>query len=329
MAEQSIYEDLGDACSILTPVDVINTPGVLSYIRYGPSGLELPEDPNPAWSASTTYGIGQRVHLVSTHRVYESAAASNLGKDPSSVMNQYNAAGNPTWWIDIGPTNKYAAFDGAITSQTSGSSPLVITLTPGAFTGLALFGLEADSYSIEVRDAPGGSLIYNEQNVSLESTAPADYYEYFFDRFKPMTQLIRTSMEPYSNSEIILKLYKGSGEAKIGMFAIGDLRPIGVAQRDVQVEPQDFSYFRQDAFGNSVIKRRPSATGMRLRAVLDLDDANAVLDTVKGVLGTPVVVVASQAAGFEWLTVFGLISGSISPVPYPYATLDLTVKGFI
>ena len=180
-----------------------------------------------------------------------------------------------------------------------------------------------------MRDAPGGNLIYNEQNVSLESTAPADYYEYFFERFKPLTQLIRTSMEPYANSEIIIKLNKGSGEVKVGMVAIGDLRPVGVPQREVQVEPQDFSYVRQDAFGNTVIKRRASATGMRIRTVMDLDDAGVVRDFIKDVLGVPVVVVGSQAPGFEWLTVFGLITGSISPVPYPYATLELTVKGLI
>lgn len=322
----SIYEEFGDACSILVPADVIGAPGVLTSMTA--NGVEVPEDPSQEWSSAVTYPEGARVHLASTHRVYESVKTGNSNKDPSQPVNQYSAAGVATWWIDTGPTNRYAMFDSLISSQTSAVSPLIVTLQPGSFTGLALFGIDADSYSLEVRDAPGGGIIYSEYDVPLEGTMPADYYEYFFDRFKPLRQLIRTGMEPYSSSEIKLTLRKGSGEVKLGMFAIGDLRPVGVPQRDASVEPQDFSYFRQDAFGNSTVKKRPSATGMTISCVMDIEDAGVVLDTVKEVLGVPVVVVGSQADKFEWLTVFGLISGRMQPNKYPYATLNLTVRGF-
>lgn len=318
-------DDYGDACSVLVPID-ITAPGTLRQVVAG--GAELPEDPNPAWSMGTTYGAGARVHLPGTHRVYESVKDSNTSKDPSDPTNQYNAAGVATWWIDIGPTNKYAMFDGLISSQTSAPSPLIITLAPGAFNGVALFGIDADSYSITIKDAPGGTVIYQETNTPLESSAPADYYEYFFDRFKPLRQFIRAGLEPYSTAEITLTLTRGSGNVQLGMFAIGDLRPIGIPQRDAKVEPQDFSYFKQDAFGNSTVKKRANATGMTISTVMDKADANSVLDTIKEVLGVPVVVVGSQAAEYEWLTVFGLISGSMSPAMYPFATLNISVKGF-
>lgn len=326
MAEQSIYEEFEDACSILVPADVINSPGMLASVTA--NGVELPEDPSPAWSAGQTYAAGARVYSSSTHRIYESAQNGNLGKDPTLPVNQFSASGAFTWWIDIGPTNKYAAFDGLINSQTSGASPLKIVLAPGAFTGFALFGLDADSFSIEVRELADGPLIYSDQSVTLEASQPEDYYEYFFEGFKPLRQVIRTGIDPYASAVVTLTLVKGSGDVKLGMFAIGDLRPVGVPQRDATVEPQDFSYFRQDAFGNSVVKKRPSATGMRIRTVMDKDDAGVVLDTIKDVLGRPVVVVGSQASKYEWLTVFGLISGSMTPVPFPYATLDISVRGF-
>lgn len=326
MAEQSLYEEMGDACSILVPTDVVNNPGVLWSVMA--NGSEIPEDPSPPWSSLQTYELGARVYSSATHRVYESAQSGNLGKDPTLPTNQFSASGEFTWWIDIGPTNKYAAFDGLINSQTSGASPLRFTLAPGAFSGFALFGIDADAFSVEVRDSVDGTLIYNEPSFPLEASQPEDYYEYFFEPFKPLKQVIRTGIEPYSSAVVTLTLFKGSGEAKLGMFAIGDLRPVGVPQRDATVEPQDFSYFRQDAFGNSVVKKRPSATGMRIRTVMDKDDAGVVLDTIKDVLGVPVVVVGSQESKYEWLTVFGLISGSMTPTPYPHATLDISVRGF-
>lgn len=319
-------DDYGDACSVLVPVD-LTVPGVLRQVVAG--GAELPEDPNPAWAGDAVYGIGARAYLPGTHRVYESVKDGNVGKDPSLPANQYSAAGVATWWFEVGPTNKYAMFDGLVSTQTSAPSPMIFTLTPGAFNGFALFGVDADSYSVIVRDAPGGAVIYREPTTPLESSAPADYYEYFFDRFKPLRQFIRAGLEPYGSAEITLTLTRGSGNVQLGMFAIGDLRPIGIPQRDAKVEPQDFSYFKQDAFGNSTVKKRNNATGMTISTVMDKAEANSVLDTIKEVLGVPVVVVGSQATEFEWLTVFGLISGSQSPNPYPYATLSITVKGFI
>lgn len=319
-------DDYGDACSILVPVDIAGT-GALRQVIAG--GAELPEDPAPEWRGDVTYPAGARVYLASTHRVYESAKDANAGKDPSQPANQYNAAGVATWWIEVGPTNKYAMFDGLVSSQTSAPSPLIITLTPGSFNGFALFGLDADSYSAVIKDAPGGTIVYSESTTPLEGSQPADYYEYFFDRFKPLRQFIRAGLEPYGSAEITLTLNKGTGNVGLGMFAIGDLRPVGVPQRDAKVEPQDFSYFKQDAFGNATVKKRANATGMTISTKMDKADANSVLDTIKEVLGTPVVVVGSQADEFEWLTVFGLISGSMSPAEFPFSTLSITVKGFI
>lgn len=320
------YDDYGDACSILVPVDVIGS-GVFMTARA--NGVTLPEDNAPAWSSGATYAVGDRVHLPGTHRVYESVKDSNTSKDPSQPINQYNAAGVATWWIDMGTTNKYAMFDSLVSTPTSAPSPLEITILPGAFNGFALFGLDADSYSVEVIDTASGEVVYTEPVTALDSSAPGDYYEYFFERAKPQRQLIRTGIEPYDTAQLKLTLYKGTGDVKLGMLAIGDLRPVGIPQRDVSVEPQDFSYFKQDQFGNATVQKRANSTGMSITTKMDKDDAGTALDTIKEVLGTPVVVVGSEAPGFEWLTVFGLVSARMSPADFPFATLNITVKGFI
>lgn len=324
----SLYEEFDDACSILVPVDIVNTPGALVSMTAG--GVELAEDPSPAWSSGVTYQAGDRVHLVSTHKVYESTgAAGNAGKNPALPANQYNASGLATFWIEIGPTNRTAMFDGLVSSQTLAASPLVITLSPGAFNGFALFGVDADSYSVQVLDSAGGNVIYEEATTPLEGSMPSDYYEYFFDRFKPLRQLIRTGIDPNGSSQIKLTLNRGTGNVGLGMFAIGDLKPVGIPQRDAVVEPQDFSSIVQDKFGNASVRRRANSTGMSISCVMDREEANSVLQTVKDTLGIPCVVVGSSQALYEWLTVFGTISGSMTPNPFPYVTLKLTVRGFI
>jgi hypothetical protein len=321
------FDDDLDYVSILVPVDVVNTAGVLTSITAG--GVTLAEDTNSAWASGTTYTIGQRVHSVTTHRVYESLKDGNLGKDPTLAANRTTAAGVGTWWLDIGPTNRVAMFDGLVNTQTSATSPLVITLSPGAFNGFALFGVDADSFAVTVRDAPGGNIIYSEQTTALEGSMPADYYEYFFDRFKPLTQLIRTKIDPYGTAQITLTLTKATGPVKLGMFAIGDMRPVGVPQRDAVAEPIDYSYVKTDAYGNTEVKKRVNATGLSITAKMDKEDANTALNAIKQVLGTPCVVVGSEQPLYEWLTVFGLVSGRMSAADYPYVELNITVKGLI
>lgn len=322
-----MWDETDDVCSILVPADITNTPGAI--VSIWSNGAELAEDPAPEWNAGQTYAAGARVRMTSTHRVYESVKDNNVGKNPSAPANQYSASGVATWWIEIGPTNRHAMFDSLISTQTSAPSPLAIALTPGAFSGFAVFGVDADSYTVTVKDAPHGNIIYSEYSVPLDATAPSDYYEYFFERFKPLRQFIRTGLVPYGNSIIEITFYRATGDVKLGMLALGDLKPIGIPQRDARVEPQDFSYLKQDAFGNTSVKKRANATSMSISCMMDITEAGPVLDTIKEILGVPVVVVASQAKSYEWLTAFGLVSGSMTPVPFPMATLNISVKGLI
>lgn len=316
-----------DTCSILAPIAI--TAAMITSMTAG--GVAVPEDTNPLWTSSGgPYTAGQRVYLGSTHRVYEAAKAVPAGAqyDPSLPANQFDAAGNITYWIDAGPTNKFAMFDSVVSTQTAANTPLVVVLKPGYFNGFALFGIDAETIHVTVKDAPGGNVIYD-YSGPLEGSAPADYYEYFFEPFKPQTQFIASGIDPYNNAEITLTLSKGSGQVKLGMFAIGDMRPIGAPLRGASVEPIDYSYISTDAFGNTTVKKRNNATGLSISAKMDIADANAVLDTVKQVLGIPVVVVGSAVTMYEALTVFGLVSARQQYDDYGMPTINITVKGLI
>lgn len=316
--------DSEDICSILAPIQI--TSAMITSMTA--NGVAVPEDPSSVWTSATTYDTGARVYSAATHRVYESAKDANLNKDPTLPGSQYNAAGEVTWWIDAGPTNRYAMFDPVVSTQTVVDTPLVVVLRPGYFNGFALFGLDGDTIHIVVKDAPGGSIIY-EYDEPLEGSAPADYYEYFFDPFKPQTQFIATGIPPYNGAEITLTLTKGSGQAKIGMFAIGDMRPIGAPLRGASVEPIDYSYVSTDAFGNTTVKKRRNATGLAISAKMDIEDANTVLNTIKELLGIPVVVVGSTATMYEALTVFGLVSARQQYDDFNEPVINITVKGLV
>lgn len=92
------------------------------------------ENDYAVWSSSTAYAVGSRVILTSTHRKYEALAAST-GVNPAS---------DPTKWLDLGPTNRWAMFDARVGTATTRAGSLQVVLAPGAADGLALIDIEAE-----------------------------------------------------------------------------------------------------------------------------------------------------------------------------------------
>lgn len=309
-----------DSVRVMAPIAITSAMITASTIT--------PEDPNPVYAGGTTYAKGARVFVASTHRVYESLKDANTGHDPTVDTNRFDATGTPTWWWEVGPTNAYAMFDGMVSTQSVGASPLTVTLTPGAFNGFAMFGLDGDHIHVVIKDMPGGTVIYD-YNEDLENSAPPDYYEHFFDPFRPQTVLIATGLDPYKKSEITFTITKTTGTPKIGMFACGDLRPLGAPLRGASVEPQDFSSITTNEFGTTTVRKRHNATGMVISAKMPIEDANYMLDNLRQLLGTPCVVIGSDKENYEGLTVFGLISGRMGYDEYGENTLNITVKGMV
>lgn len=310
--------DSDDILSIITPVQI--TQDMITDTDV------VPEDPNPVWSGSATYAVGDRRFLAETHRVYESAKEGNTNKDPSVPSNRFDAAGQVTWWIEVGPTNRFAMFDGLVSTKTERQNSISIGIRAGYFNAIALFGIEAEEIALSVRNSPTGEVIYHYEGP-LEGSAPDDYYDYFFGRFKPQTQFIATGIDPYANMVLDLSLTSASGIVRLGMLALGDARPIGAPLRGASVDPIDYSYVSTDDFGNTIVRKRNNATGLSIRAKMNIEDANTVLDTVKEVLGTPVVVVGSQVTMYEALTVFGLVSARLTYDDYREPVINITVKG--
>lgn len=313
-----------DYASVLVPVQITSN----MVVSVTSNGVELPEDPSTAWAAGTTYAIGQRAHSAVTHRVYESLKAGNIGHDPTDLTNQTTATGVGTWWIDIGPTNKWAMFDGLISSQTVANSPMVIKLRPGSFDSFAIFKMQAGAIRTTVDDAPGGNRIYD-YDSALEGSSPGDYYEHFFETFVPRREYVVTGLEPYGLSELTLTISAGNGQVKLGMLALGIEKILGAPERGTRVSPKTYSYIAEDAYGNTIIKRRASAMGISIPIKVALEDADDVLQIVQDLLDVPVAVIGSRDVFHAKMSTFGLISGDMDYSTWPDRTLNLTVKGFI
>lgn len=277
------------------------------------------------YDPTATYAVGARCISTVTHRIYECMIAGNQGHDPTDINNR---AGTTIYWKDVAPTNKWAMFDNEASTQTIHASSLTVVLVPGVMNSIYLAGVDAELLTISMKDKPGGTVVYTASS-SLEASAPADYYEYFFDRFNPQTDYLANDVPPYSAGELTVTLSRGSGNVAVGVLVVGDLKPLGETQYGAKAKPKTYSYINIDQYGNNQIVRGKSAKDVTATSFVDIDEANSILDAITALLDVPSVWVGTDLPQYTGLRAFGLGSAEMTYVDAETCELSLTVQGLI
>ena len=288
------------------------------------AGTSLAEDSTAAWT-SATYVLGDLRHVVATHRVYKCAVAGSRTVSPDL---------DPTNWVDMRPTNKFAPFDIYTSTAAATVTTMTYVLTPGYFNSIALYGLTGSQYSLTVKDAAGGTAIYTRSGYLTAD--PVGWYEYLFGAPKVSDKLIFTGIPIRPASEITLTITAASGQpVGLGMLVCGDYVSLsgaglwGGVQYGASAEPITYSYIKTADDGTTTIVRRHAATNLRVNIAMPRAEADAVLQSVQSVLDVPVAWVATAADGYAGLTTFGLGSGSMSYDSFGIANFNINVKGLV
>ena len=307
---------------VLVPLPVTNATISSSTIAEPAAGETL-------WNAATNYVVGQEAILTATHRVY-----TNLVAGINATSPELATMGSTPRWLDTRPTDKWAAFDGQITTQSSIVTPLTFVLLPGMFNALAFYGLEGSTITVSIKDAPGGTVVYTHTGNLQQPTS--DYYDYYFGQIRPLTKLLLKNLTPYANPEVTVSITSGVGvTVKAGMIAMGNLRSLisvdgtGGTQYGAKAKPITYSYIGNDIFGNTKIIRRNKATDMDIQVEVPIEDADSALASIQDVLDVPAAWIATDVANYAGLNVFGLASGDVSYAGPNHSVITINVKGFI
>jgi hypothetical protein len=305
--------------SVLVPI-TITSAVLLSTTAVGEGYL--------AWDKTKTYGLGDYCYSAATQRNYRSLAASNLNKDPTDVTNRTASGTATTWWLDVGPPNQLAMFDKKIGTKTKTSGDLTLVLRPGPVSSLYVAGVSAGVLNVTVRDATGGEVVFT-YSGSMEGSAPDDYWEYFFDPFEPLTDMLVTGIPPYGTGEVTVSLTNGGGGVECGALAVGDVKVLGQTLADAEAEPVSYAYIDTDQWGNTDIVDGPSATNLTMSAVTETraDGARAQA-IVTSLLGKQAFWFCSDRPDAVGLRTWGLGTGKFS-YDGTRCHISMTVKGGI
>lgn len=305
---------------LIDPIDI--TPSMIGAATT----VAEPASSETAWASGGNYVVGYKRIRTATRRVYKCAVAHSGSTTPPEL--------DTARWVDDGPTLRWAPFDIYTSTAATATTSLTYVLSPGFFNVVALYGLTGASARIVIKDAPGGTVVYD-QTYSLYEGA-AGWYEYLFTTPRAIAKIIAKDLPIRPTAELAITITAASGQpVGVGMIVVGDYKSLlpadadwGGTQDGATADPVTYSYINTDEFGTTNIKRRHSATGMQASMVLPRVGADAALDIIRSVLDKPVAWIATDAAGFDGLNVFGLGSARVRYGPNK-STIDLTVKGLI
>ena len=279
----------------------------------------LTENDYATWLAGTTYALGNRVIVVSVHKVYESAANSNIGNDPTTDT-------TGTYWIEVGATNKWKAFDQHISDPATNANTIEYVISSGTtvVNSLAFFGLSADTVQIQV--VVSATEVYNTTFPLLDTSTIVDWYSYFFEPAAIKAQeLLVVDLPAYTSATITITITDTGETVQVGQVVLGGLVTLGRTGYGSAIGIEDYSRKERDAFGNPVIIERAFAQKANYEVSILTADARRVQSFLSDYRATPIVWIGNQDPIYG-LIVYGFytqFSINLSTYSTSYSTIEV------
>jgi hypothetical protein len=265
----------------MTPLRIVQPLPVSDSVLVA---TDVPESAYPVWSAGATYGITDRVHLVSTHKVYESAINGNTGNNPASSLN----------WVEVGPTNRWALFDRSNSTQTAQANAFYYRLQPtGGFNSLALLGLTgAQTLRVRVTHPTLGSLY--DRTLDLTSLpAQAGWWEWFYGTRRGPSLAVLMDLPGVIGAELRIDV-TGTTALAAGVLVFGQAKELGIAVRQgARVGIQDYSRKETSPFGDTVLVQRAFAKRASFDVPVLAELVDEAVDFLTSIRATPCLFIGS------------------------------------
>lgn len=269
----------------------------------------VPEDSSPAWSAEATYSVDQRAHV--NHVVYQSAQNGNLNNPPATSSD---------WWVKVGPTNRWALFDGSRSTQTLMPNSGSYTLKPvGAMTVLAVLNAKG-CIRVRVRVShPSQPGPLYDRTISMASvpTTPGIWAWFFGERRAPEV-LVLLDLPGIPGCTIVVD-FTGTTAQAVGVLLLGQPRRVGIGVKaGVRVGIDDYSKKEPDDWGQTVLVQGNYVKRCSLDVPVEADKVEGVINLLTSRRGLPTLYIGSSKRGST--VIFGFYSSW--EVVHAYADLS-------
>lgn len=201
------------------------------------------------YAGGTTYALNDIVIDPVTHLTYQSLQAANTGRalaEPGSA-----------WWIETGPTNRWAMFDERNATASEANRQMIWAVdVAGRADVIALLGIAGTT--INITATVGATVVYNVDFDLNDYTGITDYWSYCFETRPYKRDLIVTNLPPYTGMRITVTL-AGLSTVRVSNCLIGKARTLGGTNFGMRLGIDDFSKKAADDFGRPMLIPRDYA----------------------------------------------------------------------
>jgi hypothetical protein len=291
---------------------------VIQPVKFSPSMLvsTTATEPNPSWATGTSYSKNDIV--VHVTRQWESL-----------VNNNTDEPGTTESWLDIGPCNKCAMFDGSVTTQTFADSPLVVEIDPGGdiLDSLALLNLVGQSIRVEAFQ--GSEKVYD-STKNLEGLDILDWWDYYFLEQEQVTAAVFDDLPLLYGLTLKITLEGLSGsQVAIGQAVFGTRKEIGCITFGAQSGIIDYSRKETNEFGDTIFVKRAFADEFSVTVFVQKENLNSIKRMLRDLRATPCLWIGSDDDNYsESLIVYGWYRRHNIAISYPtHSVLDIEIEG--
>lgn len=267
-----------------------------------------------AYNGATNYGLGARVTDTTNHLIYESLQAANTG----------NALTNASWWLELGPSNRWAMFDKKVGTLTTRPLSVAVGISvPDRADSVSLSNVDAANVNITVMD--GLTVAYNKDYSMISDEGIIDWFEYYFEPVVRITDLGATDLPNVLNPTINITATDGD-DVSIGNCVVGLSRELGGTQYGASVGITDYSRKMADDFGNLFIVERGFNKNGRFQVMVERGNVDFVHKLLSQYRATPIVLIGAD--DYQSTHIYGLLKDWRIEISYPlHSLLSIEVEG--
>ncbi len=297
--------------SIVEPIEITDANLISSNV---------PETDYPVWSPITTYALGARVILASTHRIYESLQSGNLNKSPATE--------DLTWWVAVRPTNKWAVFDTSNSTKTtvpSGQTKISYEISGSFVNSVGILNITgATSATVTVKNA-SGAIVYSKTISLFGITTSFDWWSWFFGERRAKSQVVLVDLPVQINANIEIVL-NGDIDLSVGVIVLGRLKSIGKGVLSgARVGIQDYSRKERNDFGDMIVVERAFAKRANLQLVIGANEVDSTIDFMSRIRAKPCLYIGGT---YESLVIFGFYKSFENLIQYvSHSEFSLELEG--
>lgn len=298
------------------PIRVIKSIAVTDAVM----STSVPETDYDAWAIGTTYALAERVIRVSTHKVYESLIAGNVGNTPET---------SPEQWLEIGATNRWKMLDLSSTSTTTVDASDYYEFTPAqAVSAVALINISGIlSVRVRVTD-PIWGVVYDKTADLSTFPNESSWYAWFFEPRTEQTSFVCSDLPSYPNATLRFDV-TSSGAATIGACVFGSIKEVGDrALQGVRLGIQDYSRKERNAFGDTVLVQRSYAKRVSVNTIIFNENLDNTYDLLTELRATPCLWLIEDR--IRSLVVFGFYANFEITIAYAnHSDCSLEIEGLV